>query len=74
VTDAASIWESAESVERFATREPDLRLLGILRRPTSRRRSGWPTEPLVPGKTVRVELEKGRRVVLNALYKKLRPA
>jgi hypothetical protein len=31
-------------------------------------------EPLVPGKTVRVELEKGRRVVLNALYKKLRPA
>jgi SAM-dependent methyltransferase len=28
-------------------------------------------EPVVPSKTVRVELEKGRRVVVNALYEKL---
>ena len=27
-------------------------------------------EPLVPSRTVRVELEKGRRVVVNALYEK----
>lgn len=31
-------------------------------------------EPAVPSKTVRVDLEKGRRVVVNALYRKLAPA
>ena len=31
-------------------------------------------EPAVPSKTVRVELERGRRVVVNALYEKLSPS
>lgn len=31
-------------------------------------------EPVVPSRTVRVDLENGRRVVVNALYRKLEPA
>jgi hypothetical protein len=29
--------------------------------------------PVAPSRTVRVDLEKGRRVVVNALYRKLVP-
>jgi SAM-dependent methyltransferase len=33
--------------------------------------AGRSLEPVVPSRTVRVDLEKGRRVVVNALYRKL---